>query len=101
MGLFGKKKAVETEETRMLNHLLHIALTFNQETGTWEELPSDVPQDTKDYVIGARKIVFEYIRQLREHQVYSHGATKKFALEQYPWINKQNLEIYFELGQLL
>jgi len=35
MGLFGKKKPVETEETKKLNGLLNIALEFNQESGTW------------------------------------------------------------------
>lgn len=101
MGLFSKKKIEENEETRQLNQLLNIALEMNQETGTWHELPTDVPIDVQTLVINARKMIFEYIRQLKEAKFYSNNAVHKFAKEEYPWVSKDNVLKCISLGQYL
>lgn len=101
MGLFGKKKIVETPETRELNELLNIALEFNESTGSWTELPENVPSEKQQEVIAARKIIFEYIRQLKEAKFYSDGAVRKFSGDEYPWVNKQNLQKILNLGKML
>lgn len=100
MGLFGKKQAADPRFAKW-NELLAIALTFNQQTGTWDELPPDTPAEVADQVIAARKLIFEYIRQLKEAGVYGNGAVHKFAKEQFPWVDKQNVTTCIKLGQLL
>jgi hypothetical protein len=100
MGLFGKNKARDNEAP-FLNQLFSVAIEFNQSTGNWTELPTDVPDDLKTNIINTRKIVFEYIRQLREAHVYSNGAVKKFIKEDYPWMNKETIQKVIKLGQLL
>ncbi|GEM_PF-3392410 len=100
MGLFSKKKQDDPRFAQW-NELLTIALTFNEQTGTWTELPGGVPEEIADQVIIARKMLFEYIRQLKEVGVYSNGAVHKFAKEQYPWVNKDNVNLAIQLGQYL
>jgi len=101
MGLFSKKNNIETEESKELNDLLVLALTIDQVTGTWIELSESVSENTKQQVIGARKIVVEYIKQLKEAGFYSNGAVQKFVKEQYPWINKSNFIKLIELGKFI
>ncbi len=101
MGLFGKRKIVNNEKNRELNELLDLALEIDQSTGTWHVLPENLPSETHDLIIGARKKVFEYIRQLKEAGVYGNGAVNKFARELYPWISKQNVSKFIKLGQFL
>lgn len=101
MGLFGKKKVQETPETIELNRLLKIAITFNQDTGTWYELPPNVSPEMANEVITARKLMFEYIRQLKENMVYANRAVHTFASERFPWMNNENVKICIELGQYL
>lgn len=101
MKLFGKKKVMETPETMELNRLFRIAITFNQNTGTWDELPTDISAEINDEVIAARKLVFEYIRQLKENRVYADRAVYSFAGERFPWINKDNIKMCIQLGQYL
>jgi DNA phosphorothioation-dependent restriction protein DptG len=99
MKLFGKKNEVMDEETKKLNELLDIALEFNESTGTWYELPSDVPEDVAKKVIEVRKMVFEYIRQLKENRVYGNKAVYDFAKESYPWVSKANINKCIHWGQ--
>ena len=40
MSFFGKKKNVDNEQTRELNDLMNTTLEFDQQTGTWTELPT-------------------------------------------------------------
>ncbi len=101
MGLFGKKKNVETPETMEWNRLLSIALEFDQSTGTWHVLPDGISVEAEDNVITARKMLFEYIRQLKEANVYSNGAVHKFAKDQYSWVSKDNVAKCIELGKFL
>lgn len=101
MGLFGNKKVVETKETIELNQLLTIALEMDQTSGTWRELPEDIATEKKDQVIEARKIIFEYIRQLKAAGVYGNGAVQKFAKESYSWVNKSNIQTFIQLGSYL
>jgi len=100
MGLFGKKKS-NNEQYNELNRLLNLALEMDQNTGTWLILPEDVSVDTKETVINARKMIFEYIRQLKEAGYYSNGAVHKFAKDEYPWVDKENVLKFIELGKLL
>jgi hypothetical protein len=100
MGLFGKKKS-NNEQYNELNRLLNLALEMDQNTGTWLILPEDVSVDTKETVINARKMIFEYIRQLKEAKFYSNSAVHKFAKEQYSWVNKENIQKFIELGKFL
>lgn len=100
MGLFGKSQSNNKEAT-VLNQLFSIAIEFNQATGTWTELPQEVPEEVKTNIINTRKILFEYIRQLREAKVYSNGSVKKFVKDDYPWMNKENIQQVINLGQLL
>jgi len=98
MGLFSKNK--EVGDVEKLNELLSIALEMNHSTGTWSALPESAPLYTEK-VIGARKLVFEYIRQLKEAKVYSNGAVKKFSKEEFSWVSKENVKKFIELGQFL
>lgn len=99
MGLFSKKPA--DKDAALKNDLFKIAITFNQSTGTWEELPANVDDELRTQTINTRKLIFEYIRQLKEATVYSNGAVKSFAKEQYPWMNKENVLLCIELGKNL
>ncbi len=101
MGLFGKKNRVNNPENAQLNELMDLALEFNQNTGTWSELPEEAPEDACHLVIDARKRVFEYIRQLKEAGYYANRAVEKYVFEVYPWMNKQNIKKFISLGQLL
>lgn len=102
MGLFSKKNKMDNnEENKELNELLDQVLDIDQSTGTWFVLPDQVLAETQNIVIEVRKKVFEYIRQLKEAEVYSNGAVSKFAKELYPWINKQNIAKMLKLGQYL
>jgi len=101
MGLFAKKKTNVTEESKELNDLLALALEMDQDTNTWKELPDDVSDTIKEQVITPRKIVFEYIRQLKEAGFYSNGAVQKFIKENYDWINKDNALKFMELGKFI
>ena len=99
MGLFANKKKNETEESKEINRLLSLALKIDKNTKTWFELPEEVLEHVKTEVIAARKIVFEYIRQLKEAGYYSNGAVQKFIKEQYSWIDKSNSLRIIELGK--
>lgn len=101
MGLFGKKKVQQTPETMELNRLMKIAITFNQDTGTWYELPPNVNPGMADEVITGRKLMFEYIRQLKENRVYADRAVHTFAKERFPWMNQENIQMCIHLGQYL
>jgi len=100
MGLFSKKN-VETEETRELNVLLEVALEIDQNTGTWKVLPESITKEKYYMIVTARKMVFEYIRQLKEAGFYSNSAVQKFVKEQYSWVNKENALKFINLGHHL
>ena len=99
MGLFSKKK--EDQQSKELNELLNIALNFDQASGTWSVLPSSFSGAVQEQVINTRKMIFEYIRQLKEAGYYSNGAVQKFSKEQYPWVNKDNIQKFIALGKSL
>ncbi len=102
MGLFSKKSKMDSKgDNKELNELLDQVLDIDQSTGTWYVLPEQVRIETQNLVIEVRKKVFEYIRQLKEAEVYSNGAVSKFAKELYPWINNQNITKMIKLGQQL
>ena len=101
MGLFSKKSSNESTESKELNDLLFLALEMDQKTGTWMELPENTSEDIKQQVIAVRKIVFEYIRQLKEAGFYSNGAVQKFAKKQSSWINKTNVLKLIDLGKFI
>jgi uncharacterized protein Yka (UPF0111/DUF47 family) len=102
MGLFSKKNKMDVKgDYKELNELLDQVLNIDQSTGTWYVLPEQILIETKNLVIEVRKKVFEYIRQLKEAEVYSNGAVSKFVKEVYPWINKQNITKMIKLGQYI
>jgi hypothetical protein len=80
---------------------MEIAITFNQDTGTWYELPPNVHPDMATEVITARKLMFEYIRQLKQNMVYANRTVHKFESERFPWMNKDNIKTCIDLEQYL
>lgn len=101
MGLFSSKSKISKEELNHLNGLLALSLMMSSDTGTWQELPEDIDLDTKEKVISVRKLVFEYIRQLKEAGFYSNGAVQKFVKDEYSWVNKENTKMLINLGQYI
>jgi len=66
-----------------------------------DRITNNVLPGTSEQVITAKKMILEYIRQLREAKYYSDRAVRKFAAEQYPWVNKENIQKCINLGKSL
>lgn len=99
MGLFGKKE--QDPQLIKLNQYLRLALSIDDTTMTWTELPDELTDEIKDQIIAVRKLSLEYIRQLKEAKVYSNNAVSKFIKEEYSWVSKENIMLIIQLGQYI
>ena len=97
MGLFGKKKVVDEKSSR-LNQVLIMSLEIEENKIDLTELPENINEDIKKVINDLKFYVFEYIKQLKEAVVFSKGAVKKFILNDYSWVSKENIDKLIEIG---
>ncbi len=97
MGLFGKKKVVDEKSSR-LNQVLIMSLEIEENKIDLTELPETINEDIKKEINDLKFYVFEYIKQLKEAFVFSKGAVKKFILNDYSWVSKENIDKLIEIG---
>lgn len=96
MGIFGKKR--NNDESLKLNEILSLSLDIEEKKSSLNDLPDSVNVETKQLVHNIKFYAFEYVKQLKEAFVFSKGSVKKFILNDYSWVNKQNVERLIQIG---
>jgi len=98
MGMFGKKNKESKELTNYYNEVMRIRLELEEnKVGSKAELDL-YDQEIVEKIHHITIFVFIFIKELNESFVYSNSAVKKFILDDYPWVDKANIDKYIEIG---